>query len=130
MNLHALVQNCVGVVNPNVPATLQVSIGNTVNTDGKQTPGYAAPVNIFVQMQALQYNDIQQISSLQIQGLRQAMYITGDWLGLVRADNKGGDIITLPDGSVWKVAMVLERWYVSAGWCKIAAVLQNTPFTT
>jgi len=129
VNLHNIAQGAVGVVNPNVLATLQVSLGNTIEPGGKQVPQYAAPVDIFVQVQALQYNDIQQISSLQIQGLRQAMYITGDWLGLVRADNKGGDLITLQDGSIWKVAMVLERWYVSAGWCKVAATLQNAPFT-
>lgn len=130
MNLHNIVSGAVGQVNPPINATLQASTGYTTTADGTRIPTYAEPTNINVQMQALQYNDIQQISSLNIQGLRQAMYINGDWLGLIRADNKGGDIITLPDGSVWIVAMVLERWSVTAGWCKVCVTLQDTPFNT
>ena len=33
--------------------------------------------------------------------------------------------ITLPDGSVWLVALILEGWSRSAGWTKAAITLQD-----
>jgi hypothetical protein len=127
MNLHDIVAPCVAQVNPWINATLQKSTGYTTAPTGKRIPTYAAPVNIRVQMQALQYNDIQQISGLNIQGVRQAMYLDGDWSGVVRDTNQGGDIITLETGEVWLVAMVLERWTDTAGWVKVCATKQVAP---
>jgi hypothetical protein len=40
----------------------------------------------------------------------------------VRTDQKGGDLLTMPDGSVWLVAMVLEHW---ADWTSVAITLQD-----
>jgi hypothetical protein len=105
--------------------TLQASTGNATAADGSRTPTYAAPVQIQVQVQALQYNDIAQVNGLNIQGKRLAMYIQGNWDGVVRNDQKGGDLITLPDNTVWLCAMVLENWSLSAGWTKICATLQD-----
>ena len=125
MNWHAIVAPCIAAINPWIQATLQESTGYSTNADGKRVPVYAAPVNMQVQMQALQYNDIQQISSLNIQGVRQAMYLNGDWSGIVRANNQGGDIITLVTGEIWIVAMVLERWADTSGWVKVCCTKQD-----
>lgn len=73
-------------------------------------------------MQALQYNDIIQLDALNIQGERRKIYINGEVDGLVRADKKGGDLITTPDGKVWKVAISLEQW---PDWCCVAVTLQD-----
>lgn len=125
MNLHAIVSPYVSPVNPPLLASIQPSTGYTTDANFKRVPVYGPAVNVYVDCQALQYNDIQMTAGLQIQGRRQAMYITGDYAGLVRAQEKGGDIITLPDGSVWLCAMVLERWSMTSGWVKICATLQD-----
>jgi hypothetical protein len=125
MNLHNIVAPYISAVNPPLLCSLKASIGYETAADGTQQPAYASPVDIEVQTQALQYNDIAQLNGLNIQGKRLAMYINGDWEGVVRSDSKGGDIITLPDGSVWLCAMVLENWSMSSGWTKIAATQQN-----
>jgi len=108
-----------------VTVTIQASAGYTTDPDGSRVPAYADPVSIQAQVQALQYNDIQQIDGLNIQGERRAIYLNGDWNGVVRADQKGGDIITLPDGSVWIVAFVFENWSGTDGWVKVCATRQN-----
>lgn len=125
MNLHAIVSGAVAAVNPFVTATIQRSTGYTTAPGGRRTPTYAAPVTVQVQVQALQYNDIQQVDGLNIEGERRAMYINGDWEGLLRDDRKGGDLITLPDGTVWLVALVLENWAGTDGWVKVAVTRQN-----
>lgn len=105
-------------------ATLKKSSGYTTSDDGSRVPSYTT-TTVDVQVQALQYNDLQMVSGLNIQGERRAMYVYGAWNGAIRADNKGGDLITLSDGTIWLVVMVLEPWSSSAGWTKVCVVLQN-----
>ena len=122
MNLHGLVAGVVGAVNPLVTVSIQISLGDTTNADGSTVPIYAPAIQVQAQIQALQYNDIVQADSLNVQGVRRKMYINGEVDGLVRAKNKGGDIVTLPDGSVWKVAMIAEAW---PDWTAAIITLQN-----
>lgn len=124
MNLNDLVNGAVDVVNPPIQVTIQKSTGYTTSADGTQLPAYQTVIAT-ARCQALTYNDLQQVSGLNTQGRRQALYIDGDWEGLIRADQKGGDVITFPDGSVWLCAMVLEAWSITAGWTKICVTLQN-----
>jgi hypothetical protein len=124
MNLHSVVAPYIGAVNPFLLCQLQPSIGYTTNPDGTQVPGYGPAQDIYCQCQALQYNDLMQVSGLNIQGKRLAAYIIGDWNGVVRTDAKGGDIITLPDSSEWLCAFVLEPWSHSAGWTKVCLTEQ------
>lgn len=131
MNLEDITADCVSAVNPPVTAQLKVSLGSSKGADYGSTPTYAAAVPVDAQVQALQFRDIQQIEGLNLQGTRRAIYLRGDVEGLVRANNRGGDLITMPDGTVWLVAMVLEAWLQNTadpdepGWVKVAVTLQN-----
>ena len=128
MNLHAIVGPVIAAVNPMVTASLYVSAGNTTSDDGTLVPSYLPVIPVQAQVQALTFRDIQQVNALNLQGTRRGIYLFGDVEGLVRPDNKGGDLIVLPDGSVWLVAITLEKWDEGAtgpNWCKVAATLQN-----
>jgi hypothetical protein len=122
MNLHAVAGPLVASINPSTPLQLQRSTGATIGGDGKQTPTYAAPVTVMGQVQALTYDDIHQLDYLNIQGIRRAISLEGNWESLDRSRNKGGDLITFPDGSIWLVAHVLERW---PHFVKVAVTLQD-----
>ena len=123
MNLHAIVSGAIGAINPQVAVTLTINAGGyTTNADGSRTPNVAAPASATAQSQPMQYNDIVQADSFNIQGVRRKVYLSGEIDGLVRADNKGGDLITYPDGSVWKVAFITEQW---PDWCAAVITLQN-----
>jgi hypothetical protein len=110
VNLHNIAFGYVGAVNPLVTAMMQASTGSTTNADGSRVPTYAAPVPVSCQIQSLQYNDIVMLQGVNIQGVREKVYINGKWEGIVRADRRGGDLLTMPDGTVYLVAMVLEHW--------------------
>ncbi len=125
MNLHQIASQYTSAVNPWITATIQVSTGFTTDENFIRVPSYAAPVTAQVQMQSLTYQDLQQIDGLNIQGERRAMYLNGAWNGLVREDQKGGDLITLPNGTVWLVAMVLEDWSDLNNWVKLCVTRQN-----
>lgn len=124
MNLHNIASQYVCAVNPWITATILTSTGYTTNNDGTRVPSYGNPQNVMVQMQSLTYQDLMQLDGLNIQGERHAMYINGNWSGVVRSDNKGGDIIQLQNGTTWLVAQVLENWSEVDGWVKVCVTKQ------
>lgn len=122
MNLHGIAAPIIASVNPLVEVTVQISTGSTTAADGSRTPTYARAVKAMAQVQPLTGGELRHMDSLNLQGDYQGIYINGRIDGLVRPDNKGGDKITLPDGSVYLVTTVLEAW---PDWTKVAATLQN-----
>jgi len=122
MDLHGIVSPVIGAVNPLVPVVIQVSTGYTTNADYKQVPSYADPVTRQGQVQPLSTGDIRHIEGMNLQGVERAIYIHGAVKGLIREEEVGGDLITLPDGSIWLVAVVLEQW---PDWCKVGVTRQN-----
>ncbi len=126
MNLHSIVSGAISAVLPPTNLTIQVSTGYTTNADGSRSPSYAPAQIKSGFMQALQYNDIVQLDALNIQGERRKIYINGQVDGLVRVENKGGDLITDPNGNVWLVVLVTEYW---PDWCSVAVTLQDQIFT-
>ena len=125
MNLHSIANRYVAAVNPNLKGTFQVSNGYTTAPNGNQVPSYAKAIDVWAQVQALQYKDLMQLDGLNINGEKRAMYLNGNFEGVSRPDKRGGDLITLSDGSVWLVVLVLENWFFMDGWVKLAVVKQN-----
>ena len=129
MNLHGLVSGAIATVNPFVTASVQRSTGDTINPDGSATPNYTT-FSVSVQAQSLTYTDLVKLDALNITGIRRAIYCNvapGDIEGVVRAQQRGGDVLTFPngtfpEGNVWLAAYVLEHW---PDWEKIALTLQN-----
>lgn len=128
MNLQQITAGVVSAVNPMVPVSVQISNGNTVNADYSRTPAYLPAIILQGQIQSLTFSDLRQLEGLNIQGSKRAVYLQGDIEGLVRETNKGGDILTFPDGTIFLVTTVLENWNppdgTNSGWCKIAVTEQ------
>ena len=125
MNLHGIVSGYIAGVNPPITVSIQPSTGYTTNADGNRVPAYGPPQSAQAQRQALQYTDIVQMDGLNIQGTRCKLYLNGNWNGLVRADQKGGDLITFPDGTIWLVAVVAENWSQQDGWTCVLCTRQD-----
>lgn len=121
VNLHGIVSGAIGAINPLAPIAIRVSTGSITAPGGKRTPTYAATQNVFGQVQALSAGDIQQIEGLNIQGEKRSVYINGRVDGLIREDNKGGDLVTF-NNQTWLVAHVLEYW---PDWCKFIITRQD-----
>jgi hypothetical protein len=125
VNLNAIVGPVCASINDWVTAYMQQSQGYTTNPDGSRAPAYGPMTPMQVQLQALQYNDLMQVSGLNITGIRHAMYINGAWDPVIRSQQEGGDLVTLPDGSVWLIVFLFENWSRTGGWSKVAITLQN-----
>lgn len=131
MNLHGIVRGAITTVNPDRNIAWLVSTGNTIETNGKQTPTYAAPATIGAQIQPVSGDDLKQIEYLNMQGIFRKVYAYGDVEGIVRPELKGGDLLQFAPvlgGALrnWLVVHVLETWTPdTAGWCAVIAALQE-----
>ena len=126
MNLHNIVRGCVAVINPEIDATLLQSAGYTTAADGKRTPLFTADTGK-VQVQGVSGKDLTYLNNLNIQGVVRMVFLSGTWCGVVRADQKGGDILKFPqspdgDDQDWKVVLVKEQW---PDWVSVFVVLQS-----
>lgn len=131
MNLRGFANGVISAINPNSAAQLSASAGYTTSPSGKRTPAWAEPVPVNVQVQALSAPQIAHLDSLNIQGVLRNARLDGNWLGVYRPGDKGGDMFTFgttPDvradlrGTTWLVVQVLETW---PDWCSLAIQLQK-----
>lgn len=131
MNLHQVASGVIAAVNPFQPVTIQASTGYATAAGGKRTPTYAPAVNASGQVQDLTGKDLRQLEGLNISGSQRTIYLNGIVSGVVRMSQRGGDLITLADGTVWLTTQVLEQWDTvngtlgPTGWCKVSVTLQQ-----
>ena len=109
MNLHGMVSGVIGAVNPNVLVTVQRSTGYTTNAGGKRVPTYNTTTNVSAQIQGVKAKEIEHLNSMNIQGVLRSVHLTGDWRGIQRATQQGGDMLQF-DGRNWLVVWVYETW--------------------
>lgn len=126
MNLHGIVRGAITSVNPDIQATLMRSNGYTTGTDGKQIPAYTT-LSGKIQVQGVSAKDLEHTDNLNIQGVMRTVFIKGNWAGVVRADQKGGDVMKfaqIPGAAVqsWKVINVKETW---PDWSSVLVLLQS-----
>lgn len=120
MNLHGIVSGAIGAVNPFVPAQIKISTGNTTLPSGKREPSYSV-TDVSVQLQALSYTDLMHIDRMNIQGVVKAAYVNGNFNGVNRPKQQGGDLLVV-NGEEWLIVKPLEEW---PDWCKFVVNLQR-----
>jgi len=130
VNLHAIVRGAITSVNPDIPATLLRSNGYVTGADGKQVPVFLS-FSGKIQVQGVSGKDLEHTDNLNIQGVLRTVYLVGNWAGVVRADQKGGDIMKFPQvpGAAvqdWRVVSIKETW---PDWCSVIVCLQSTVTT-
>lgn len=127
MNLQSIAWGQTKAINPSSRVLIKRSAGFVVNSAFQQVPQFST-YEAFVDLQALNYEDIRHADLMSIQGMRRKMYITGQVNGLVRYAAQGGDLVNITDatstwnGTWWKVADVTEYWQ---GWNSSCITLQN-----
>lgn len=128
MNMHQVVAGAISSVNPLVPLSIRVSTGYAQDANFVRQPSYAPAQVVQGQVQALTFRDIQQLDSLNLQGTRRAIYVNGRVDGLVRVENKGGDLVTVPDaffeGSISGTTLTVSK--VNAGQLAVGSTLAGS----
>lgn len=124
MNLQNIVSGVISAVNPQIAGQMLVSTGYTVDDSGTPTPTYAAPVDVSVQLQPLSYKGLQQTDGLNLTGIVKEAYVNGNFEGINRRAQKGGDLLVVGT-ETWLIVKSLEEW---PDWCRFIVNLQvDTP---
>lgn len=125
MNLHAIASSAISAVNPSMSAQLFFSTGDATDANFKRVPSYAPAQGVTAQVQPLSYSDMRQLDGVNLGGQAKAMYLNGTLDSVVRVTQKGGDLVTLQDGTQWLTVQVLEDYSATAGWVKVAVKRQQ-----
>jgi hypothetical protein len=126
VKLRSIVNGAIQGINQDQQITWVQSSGYATAPDGSRTPSTTTKL-VNANIQALSGSDLRHIDGLNIQGVMRSVYLYGDVEGIVRSDNKGGDILQFPEvpgGAIrnWLVTQVMETW---THWCKVIVTLQN-----
>lgn len=126
MNLRQIANSVTQITNPNISVTWIQASGTTTGADGTRTPTTTSST-ILAQVQGLSASDLRHVDALNIQGVVRSVHMYGNVQGVVRADQKGGDILQFPEipgGTIknWRVIQVMETW---PEWSRVLVVLQN-----
>jgi hypothetical protein len=124
VNLFSISRAAINAVNPSQWALIAVASGYTTDPDGTRRPSYQVAQRVRAQVQDLSSKDLQITEGMNLQGETKAIYLSGNWTGIVREDGRGGDVIQLQDGTVWLVTKVAENWAGARGWVKVVATRQ------
>lgn len=114
MNLRGIANRATSTINPNVAGVFQVNTGFTTLPGGKRVPSYNS-VDVTVQLQELSSTDLRQVDSVNIQGILRSAYLNGNFNGVNRPEQKGGDILMIGTEK-WLVVKVPELW---PDWIKV-----------
>ena len=120
MNLHRIAASATRTVTQGLPAVVKQSDGYTTDTDGSQVPAYTL-TQATADLQALTGRDIERLNGLNVQGVTEKAYLTGNFEGVFRVLGKGGDLLVV-NGRTYLVSAVLERW---PNWCCVALTMQT-----
>lgn len=128
MNLHQIVRCAISRVNDDIAATYLKAKGYTTGASGKRVPTYDAPLPVRVQVQPVTGTDIERLNNIGIQGVLRKVYDYGNQCGIVRVDEKGGDLLQFPqvpgaEVQNWKVVSVTETW---PDWSAVIVALQTS----
>lgn len=136
MDLYNLAAGPIILVNPMQYATVFNSTGYFTTEDGERHPIYGTQWDCLAQVQQLTVRDLMQLEQMNLQGSDIKIYLYPSIpmvmpVGVVsRADQTGGDIVHLADGTDWLVTSVLEQWTHTTNsqpnWICVSATRQLT----
>lgn len=124
LNLHNIVASAIGAVNPHQTVVLRRFAGWGTDGSGERQALYLPPVAVLAQVQPLPQDKLQFVNAEQNSAIWRQMYLQGDWQGLSRAGESGGDLVYW-GGFEWIINPVSEAWGQLAGWTLIVVQAQG-----
>ena len=132
MNVRRLANQAVQTVNRNITVAWIASTGGyTTAADGTRT-AITSTRNMQAQVQPLSSGDLAHTDGLNLQGVLRSVHLYGQAAGVVRADQKGGDILQFPEAPGgpmrnWRVVTQMEAWPT---WARVVVQMQNVQTQT
>lgn len=121
MNIRKIANAYTRRVNKNVTVIIRCSNGFVEDESGRQIPQYLPPVSVLAQIQPVNSEERQSVERLNQSRIYRHVYLNGDWRGLQRSTEKGGDLLYW-DGYEWWIDDVPESWSATSGWTLVRII--------
>lgn len=123
MNLHGIVRGAIQRVNADVPGTIYVSTGHTMEY-GISTPLFDV-VQVRLQVQSASHESLFHLNGLTGSKAISIVYAYGNFSTVNRPAGTGGDLLNI-GGKWWAIQNVLEGWAdgFSPEWCSFSITQQ------
>lgn len=130
INVRGIANAAIQTVNPNIVGTFYASVPPVMDPNTRKlVPGYAAGVNVSLQVQAVDGPNLRHLDEMNVEGVMRSVHMWGNTQGVVRVNQQGGDLLYFPEvrngaSKVWKVVQVVETW---PDWSHVNVCLQTDP---
>jgi len=121
LNLHGIAGKAIGAVNPFVEAQIYRIMSPVKNDDYSRAQLLTEPVTMMVQKQSVTQQDIRHTDFINVQGILTSIYTDGNWCGINRPKQRGGDKFVIGE-ETWIVVSIPELW---PDWTRVIACLQT-----
>lgn len=122
MNLHNIAFGVTKAINGVTLVNVMQNTGSTQNADFTRTPVYTTTNNVSADVQGLKEKELTHMASMNIQGILRSVHLNGDWRGIARASQTGGDKLVF-GGFTWLVVWVYETW---PNWSRVVVAQQTS----
>lgn len=132
MNLHQIVRNAIGSINPETSITIKKFVSYEVNDTGIVTNSYSnydpdlgqtVSIKTKAQIQPVSGEKLEHLYNYNSSNTYVKMFVNGEEHGLSEALNTNGDIVIF-DNKVWKIVEVVGLWK-NSGWNEVILCLQD-----
>lgn len=120
MNLHNIVRRAINSVNPDQPVIVRLCTGQNHKPGGIKEAVYS-DIPAIAQIQPVPSNEIQFIDNYVSSSEYRNFYLNGDFSGLSRRSETGGDLI-IWRGKTYFIDSEPEPWSATVGWTKVRGV--------
>lgn len=128
INLHGVVFNAIGAVNPHETVEWYRAIPTTVNGFQRTAPRWRKPLNIQAQIQSESEATLFHTDNVGKSTTSRKVYLFSraklkiQPSALMRESGRGGDILRFPDGTWWLISAIIEQ-FSNVGWCSVRATM-------
>ena len=127
MNLHECVRGIITALNPDMPAKLYRSLGQT-NTKGRITACYAEPLDVMLQVQMDKAEPLKHEQSLNNRDISRRVWLNApDHIAnpVNRVLARSGDWIKMTDEGSWWLVTEAADAFQSSGWQSVRMTAQS-----
>lgn len=130
LNLHGIVFNAIGAVNPHETVEWYRSVPTVANGFDREPPKWREPLLIKAQIQSESEASLFHSDNVGKNSTSRKVYLfSRAKLKIQPSPNmrqvgRGGDVLRFPDGTWWAISAIVEQ-FSNVGWCSVRATMLN-----
>ena len=130
LNLHGIVYNAIGAVNPHTTVEWYRAKPTITNGFERECPQWCEPIEIKAQIQSESEATLFHSDNIGKSSTTRKVYLFSraklkiQPAPSMRVVGRGGDVLRFPDGTWWGITAIVEQ-FSNVGWCSVRVTMLN-----